>query len=81
MDLFERTTHSFIVRIWLERVAEEGEEQIWRGHITHVPGGERIAFDHLEELNAFIASFLERPRGSGSGGRHRRSRGYRRRGG
>jgi hypothetical protein len=76
MDLFERTTHSFIVRIWLERVVEGGEELAWRGHITHVPGGERIAFSRMGELNAFVLSFLGRQAGSGKLG-PRRPRGYR----
>ena len=35
------STLSFIVRIWVEETAEESGRSSWRGHITHVPSGER----------------------------------------
>ena len=55
MDLSESYTHSFVVKIWLEDEAQVR----WRGHITHVPGGERRYVDDLSEIQAFIAPYLE----------------------
>jgi len=55
MDLSESYTHSFVVKIWLEDEAQVR----WRGHITHVPGGERRYVDDLSEIQDFIAPYLE----------------------
>lgn len=59
MDLIEFNTHSFIVKIWLEETAEETGQATWRGHITHVPSGERRYVQDLDEITAFIAPYLE----------------------
>ncbi len=56
----EAASHPFIVRIWLEETAEEAGEAIWRGHITHVPSGERRYLTRLEDITAFIAPYLEK---------------------
>ena len=53
MDLPESNTHSFIVKIWLE----DGDPGRWRGHITHVPGGERKYFEDPAEIIDFIANY------------------------
>jgi hypothetical protein len=59
MDPPELTNHSFIVKIWHEE-ADEGAAGIpWRGHVTHVPGGERHYFEDLREIAAFIRPFLD----------------------
>ena len=55
MDLSESYTHSFVVKIWLE----DETHVRWRGHITHVPGGERQYVDDLSEIPDFIAPYLE----------------------
>jgi hypothetical protein len=60
MDLPETTTHSFIVKIWLEETAEETGQARWRGHITHVPSGERRHLKDLGDITAFIVPYLER---------------------
>jgi hypothetical protein len=60
VDSFEVHTHSFIVRIWRERLEPEGQRVTWRGHITHVPSGERRYLRHLDDLAAFIVPYLER---------------------
>ena len=59
MQSFESKTHSFIVKIWLEATAEEAGRASWRGHITHVPDGERRYVKGLNEIPAFIAPYLE----------------------
>ena len=59
MDLSESTTHSFIVKIWLEETAEEAGQAKWRGHITHVSDGKRRYLNNLDDLTTFIMSYLE----------------------
>lgn len=56
---FEATTHPFIVKIWLEETAEEAGRAVWRGHITHVPSGERRYLKDLNDISAIIAPYLE----------------------
>lgn len=59
-ELLEDHTHSFIVKVWLERtLAENNSQVIWRGHITHVPSGERRYLKDLDVIPAFIAPYLE----------------------
>jgi hypothetical protein len=58
-DLAEFTTHSFIVKIWLEETPEESNGPFWRGHITHVLSGKRNYFQDLHGINTFVAPFLE----------------------
>ena len=59
LDLSEAHTNSFIVRIWLEETAEEAGQATWRGHVTHVPSGERCYVKDLEDIIAAIAPYLE----------------------
>jgi len=59
MDLFEANTHSFIIKVWLEETVEETGQATWRGHITHVSGGERRYLQELDAIAAFIAPYLE----------------------
>jgi len=58
MDLPESTTHSFIVKVWLEEAAQEAGRATWRGRITHVPGGERQYFRELRDITGFIMPYL-----------------------
>ncbi len=59
MDEIESEAQSFIVRVWVEERAIEGRQGTWRGHITHVPGGERRYLKNLCEIEDFISPFLE----------------------
>lgn len=59
IDSFEVTTHPFIVKIWLEETAEEAGRAMWRGHVTHVPSGERCYLKNLRDITAFIAPYLQ----------------------
>ena len=54
----ESNAHSFIVKVWLEETAEETGLARWRGHITHVPSGERRCVEDLSEITGFLASYL-----------------------
>jgi hypothetical protein len=58
MDLIEFNTHSFIVKIWLEEPSENHHKGKWRGHITHVPSGERRYLKSLGGIPAFIVPYL-----------------------
>jgi hypothetical protein len=58
MDLFESNTHSFIIKIWLEETVEEAGRAMWRGHITHVPNGERRYLKELDSISTFIMPYL-----------------------
>ena len=60
MDEFESAAQSFIVRVWVEERAEEGDQGTWRGQITHVPSGERRYLKNLDEIGDFISPYLER---------------------
>jgi hypothetical protein len=56
MDVYEASTHSFVIRIWREWLDSERRQAVWRGQITHVASGERrIVRDHAE-----IVAFLDR---------------------
>ena len=57
--LFESTTHSFIVKVWLEEQAEEANPAIWRGHITHVLSGNRQYIDSIEDVLGFMAPYFQ----------------------
>ena len=55
----ERERHSFIIRIWAEEMAEKGSQLMLRGHITHVPGGEKTYLKDLDDIRAFIALYVK----------------------
>jgi hypothetical protein len=59
MDPFESQTHSFIIKIWLEKTGKQARPLTWRGHITHVPGGERRYVQSLDDVGLFILPYLE----------------------
>lgn len=60
MDFLEPHTHSFIVKIWLEEAVEEAAQAKWRGHITHVPSGERRYLKDIGDITAFLIPYLEK---------------------
>jgi len=53
----EPETHSFIIKLWLEKEADS-EGQFWRGQITHVPDGNRHYLHRLEDILEFISPYL-----------------------
>ena len=55
-DSFESVTHSFVVRIWLE---DEDNRASWRGHVTHVPSGNRQYVERLTDIVDFIALHVD----------------------
>jgi hypothetical protein len=59
VELYESNTHPFIVKIWLEETVEEAGRAVWRGHITHVPSGERRYIEDLSAIIDFVQPYLE----------------------
>jgi hypothetical protein len=56
----ETDTHTFIITLWLEEQASGAEGARWRGHITHVLGGERRYIEDLGNIVTFIVPYLNR---------------------
>jgi hypothetical protein len=52
-------TFSFVIKIWFETQSQQSGKVFWRGHITHVPSSERKYIQVLEDIPAFIATYLE----------------------
>ena len=55
----EFAPQSFIVKVWLEETSAVGGRTAWRGHITHVPSGERQYIQELDRIASFIVPYLE----------------------
>ena len=58
----ETLSHTFVIRIWLEK----RDPPTWRGHVTHATTGERSHFSDLQELAAIIAGYLRTEESDGS---------------
>ena len=58
-DLVEFNTHSFVIKIWLEVTPTENNKPSWRGHITHIPSGERRYVTTLFCMIAFIIRYMK----------------------
>jgi hypothetical protein len=58
-DLVEFNTHSFVIKIWLEVTPSEAKRYSWRGHITHIPSGERRYMTNLFCILTFIIRYLK----------------------
>lgn len=54
--------HSFVVRLWLEKLANGDCLTVWRGHITHIPGGERSFITDISSVPDLIQPFLQDPK-------------------
>ena len=59
MRPLEATTRIFIVKFWLEEVANEEQPAIWRGQIKHVPTGQRHYFSNMKEFQHILQSYLQ----------------------
>jgi hypothetical protein len=58
-NLIASNPQSFIIKVWVEDSLDDVGGKTWRGHITHVPSGERRYFDRLDEVLSFITPHLE----------------------
>lgn len=59
MDLYERNTCSFVVKVWLEPNGETCAQPAWRGQVTHVFTGHRQSFEQWATLTNFITAYLK----------------------
>jgi hypothetical protein len=57
-DLPENTTCSFIIKIWIEELANEQHPARWRGHVTQVPSQQRRYIQNPYDIVRFIAPYL-----------------------
>lgn len=51
-------THSFVVRVWLERGETPGAEPLFRGWVQHVQTGEKKGLARLDDLTPWIRARL-----------------------
>jgi hypothetical protein len=58
-DLVEFNTHSFVIKIWIEGTPNGEKKPSWRGHITHIPSGERRYVTTLYCVFIFIMRYLK----------------------
>lgn len=58
MEIEKSSVHSFLIRFWKEELDTE-QNEVWRGHITHVPSGERRYIKDFDVIVGFITEFLE----------------------
>lgn len=54
MSELDSRIHSFIVRVWLEDLSKDAGHSHWRGHITHVPTGEKRYLRELGDIARFV---------------------------
>ena len=57
-DEIETTSHTFVLKVWVEEILQETKTARWRGRITHVLNGEYIYFEDLDTLQHFLETYL-----------------------
>lgn len=55
----ESSTQIFIIRIWLEEIADNDKPALWRGRLIHVPSGESQHFNNMQELIDLMREHLQ----------------------
>jgi hypothetical protein len=63
----EETSHSFLVRLWIEGVDPVARSIRWRGHITHLIDEQRQHVGSFEQIDRFIEGYLVRSAGPAFG--------------
>ncbi len=56
MNRPDKQTQSFIIRIWVE----DERDALWRGHITHVPSGDKQPIQDFQDISTFISLYLNK---------------------
>lgn len=59
-DLDEKSSQSFIVKLWLEETREESGSAKWRGRFQAVGAGQPKYFEKLMDILLFMTPYLER---------------------
>ncbi len=54
----QASSHSFVVKFWIEEHDPTTHRLFWRGHVTHVLSGERRHFQSIEKMNHIILPYL-----------------------
>ena len=68
----ESSTHSFIIKVWLEEISDEVDAGVWRGQITHVLSGQHRYVKSLHEMISFMEHYFEEMGATLSGPSHKR---------
>ena len=58
-DNLEISSHTFVVRVWLEEISRSGRTSRWRGRVTHALSGNTAHFENFEALRSFILPYLQ----------------------
>jgi hypothetical protein len=56
-----RPNQPYILRIWIERPARDDQPGIWRMSLEGLYSHDRVAFQTVEELAAFIEGAIHKP--------------------
>lgn len=56
---FDKTTQTFLMRVWLEPREIQSAAPVWRGMIECMHDNERFYFQSLSQLGVFIGAHLE----------------------
>lgn len=60
LEPYEKHTHVFLIKIWLEDELDSNQKTKWRGQITQIPGGEKKYFEDLNEIILLNLPYLEK---------------------
>ena len=67
MNNAKSTSHSFLIRLWIEGVSDDLGTIQWRGHITHLIDEDRRYVETFDQIISFVQGYLGISAGPGSG--------------
>lgn len=56
--MYEKSTHSFVVKVWLEQDPKRAGQVLWRGHVIHVMSKQQRYVERLDDISDFVADYL-----------------------
>ena len=59
MEPYERTTCSFVVKIWAADAEDDVQGRTWRGRVTHIPSGDQHYFVELDRLKEVLIPYFD----------------------
>jgi hypothetical protein len=59
MEFPDKTSHAFVIHVWLEEPARADSPALWRGSVTNVLDKRKIYFQDLNDLLAFLKPYIE----------------------
>ena len=58
MDPHRFDSHSFVIKLWIEQTAEEADEALWAGRISHVCSNDHRYVRHLRDVIDYLGPYL-----------------------